>query len=374
MKYIIYLVLSLLLFVSGYYFYISYKTKESSIGSAIPINQDLTNPNEVDVSIYMENLEVPWEIAFIDSNTMLVTERNAKLLLIKNSQVIKTFNIERVYASGEGGLLGIAAHPKFKENNYIYLYMTTQGEGRRENIVVRYKLVDNELIEDKVILSDIRGNIFHNAGKIAFGPDGLLYITAGDALDEPAAQDLTQLAGKILRVTDNGEIPNDNPFLLPYRREIYSLGHRNPQGLTWDTNGNLWSTEHGQSGAVSGLDELNKIERGGNYGWPKFRGNQLASGFVGPVIHSGTETWAPGDTEYYEGIIYFTGLRGQALYGYNLDTKELKKYLSNEYGRLRAITLGPDGYFYISTSNRDGRGTPNQNDDKIIKVNPQILK
>jgi len=353
-----------------YYFYSKYQNSKLTSGSTIAINQNIIKLPEDDVSIYFQNLNVPWEIAFLSENKMIVTERDGNLLLIENKQISQTFKISEVSQSGEGGLLGIAVHPNFKENNFIYLYYTISKDSKRENRVVRYTLKDNNLIFNKIILSDIRANIYHNAGKIEFGPDGYLYVTAGDALDEPAAQDTKQLAGKILRVTEEGGIPSDNPF----NSYVYSLGHRNPQGLTWDDSGNLWSTEHGQSGVVSGLDELNKIQKGGNYGWPNFRGNQNADNFISPEIHSGNETWAPGDTEYYEGNIFFTGLRGEALYKYNLDTKELKKYFTNEYGRLRAITLGPDNYFYVTTSNRDGRGTPKDKDDKIIRINPQSLK
>ncbi len=370
MKKLIFIFLILTLGASGYYLYLNFLNQKFLPGFTEPITQKIENITQKDVSIFLENLDVPWEVAFIDIETLLVTERKGNLLLIKNQKIIKSFPITETNQSGEGGLLGIAIHPKFKENNFIYLYVTTIQNNKRENRVLRYTLKDELLKFDRNILTDIRANIFHNAGKISFGPDGFLYITAGDALDEPAAQDRNQLAGKILRVTDEGRTPEDNPF----GNQIYSIGHRNPQGLTWDKDGNLWSTEHGQSGAVSGLDELNKIIKGMNYGWPDYRGFQNADGFVSPEIHSGKETWAPGDTEFYNGIIYFTGLRGEALYGYNPINKELKKYFGGEYGRLRALTLGPDGFFYISTSNRDGRGTPKEKDDKIIKVNPQLLK
>jgi glucose/arabinose dehydrogenase len=370
MKKVIIILIFLFIGISGYFLYLNYINQKSLPGSTVPINQIIEIKTEQDIAIFIENLDVPWEIAFIDAQTLLVTERKGNLLLFKNQKIIKSFPITETNQSGEGGLLGIAIHPKFKENNFIYLYVTTIQNNKRENRVLRYTLKDEVLKFDRNILTDIRANIFHNAGKISFGPDGYLYVTAGDALDEPAAQDRNQLAGKILRITDVGGIPEDNPFDNP----VYSLGHRNPQGLTWDQEGNLWSTEHGQSGAVSGLDELNKIMKGMNYGWPDYRGFQNADGFVSPEIHSGKETWAPGDSEFYKGIIYFTGLKGEALYGYNPTNKELKKYLAGEYGRLRALTLGPDGFFYISTSNRDGRGTPKQKDDKIIKVNPEILK
>jgi len=213
------------------------------------------------IEIIAQDLEVPWEIAFLPNKDMLVTLRKGELLLFRNKEIIKRFTIEGVSSQGEGGLLGIAVHPEFEKNNYVYLYYTIKNSNKFENKVERFKLKESNLEKDKIILNDIRGNIYHNAGKIAFGPDNYLYITAGDALDEPLAQNKSVFAGKILRVDEDGKFPKDNPF----NNEIYSFGHRNPQGLTWDNEENLWSTEHGQSGLNSGQDELNKIKLGGNY-------------------------------------------------------------------------------------------------------------
>jgi glucose/arabinose dehydrogenase len=335
--------------------------------TSIEIIPSVSNEN---IEVIATNLEVPWEIAFLPTKEMLVTLRKGDLLVFNNNNLVKSFPIEGVSSQGEGGLLGIAVHPQFESNNYLYLYYTIQNGQRYENKVERFLYRNEELTKDKLILEDIRGNIYHNAGKIAFGPDGYLYITAGDALDEPLAQNKSVLAGKILRITDEGEIPSDNP----YQNEVYSLGHRNPQGLTWDTNGRLWSSEHGQSGVNSGQDELNLISKGANYGWPLARGSQNFPAYESPIVQSGDSvTWAPGDTEYYAGNIFFTGLRGAGIYKYNILGKNLVKYLDNEFGRLRAITLGPDGNFYLTTSNRDGRGSPQEGDDKILKINPKIF-
>jgi glucose/arabinose dehydrogenase len=341
---------------------------QQNFSENIIVTNTTTKPE--DLEVYYSNLEVPWEIAFLPNQDMLVTLRKGELLVLRNKEIINRFKIDEVSAQGEGGLLGIAVSPKFSENNFIYLYYTLQSQGKYENKVVRFKLSNGTLVKDIVLLEDIRGNIYHNAGKIEFGPDGFLYITAGDALEEPLAQNKEVWAGKILRIDENGIFPAQNPF----NNEVYSLGHRNPQGLTWDLEGNLWSTEHGQSGLRSGQDELNKIISGGNYGWPNLRGSQSGEGFISPEIQSGDSvTWAPGDTEYYNGNIFFTGLRGAGIYKYNINDKSLTKYLENQYGRLRAITLGPDGFFYITTSNRDGRGAPQEGDDKILKINPQIF-
>jgi glucose/arabinose dehydrogenase len=326
--------------------------------------------NGQDIEIIAENLEVPWEVVFLPNQDMLVTLRKGELLVYRNKEIISRFNIEGVNSEGEGGLLGIAVHPDYEQNKFIYLYYTSKNNRNFENKIERFKLTNNNLEKDRLILKDIRGNIYHNAGKIAFGPDNYLYVTAGDALDEPLAQNKSVLAGKILRIDSEGKFPKENPF----NNEVYSYGHRNPQGLSWDNEGKLWSTEHGQSGLNSGQDELNKIKIGSNYGWPVARGSQEFSSYISPIIQSGDKiTWAPGDTEYYAGNIFFTGLRGAGIYKYDILGKNLSKFLENDFGRLRAITLGPDGYFYVTTSNRDGRGSPKDSDDKILRINPKIF-
>jgi glucose/arabinose dehydrogenase len=370
-KFILILVIFLLV---GYYFFpIQF---QNLVLKNLPITSDFVSEvrtievSTENIEVYAENLEVPWEVAFLPNNDMLVTLRKGELLVFRNKNIILRFNIDGVNAEGEGGLLGIAVHPNFNDNGYIYLYYTSKNGKNFENKVERFVYRDSKLEKDKIILSDIRGNIYHNAGKISFGPDNFLYITAGDALNEPLAQNKSVLAGKILRVDSDGSSPSDNPFKNP----IYSYGHRNPQGLAWDNEANLWSTEHGQSGLNSGQDELNMIQKGGNYGWPIARGSQEFQSYISPTIQSGDKTtWAPGDTEYFAGNIFFTGLRGAGIYKYDILGKNLTKYLENEYGRLRAITLGPDGFFYVTTSNTDGRGTAKDNDDKILKINPKIF-
>ena len=198
----------------------------------------------------------------------------------------------------------------------------------------------------------------------------MLYITTGDAGKSSLAQDKNSLAGKILRVRDDGSIPDENPF----GNEVYSYGHRNPQGLTWDDDGNLWSTEHGRSGALSGLDELNLIRPGENYGWPTIQGDEKRFDMNTPIINSGPDvTWAPASALYWDGSIFFGGLRGETLYEAQLQNGiivGLKSHFKKEFGRIRTVALGPDGMFYITTSNRDGRGTVRDGDDKIIRLNP----
>lgn len=323
----------------------------------------------IETEVLAENLEIPWEILFLNENKILITERPGNVLIL-DQEIEEITQIEGVEHIGEGGLLGAVASPNFEENNYIYLYYTTSVEEQLQNKVVRYTLEDNTLMENKIILEGVPGASYHDGGRMEFGPDGYLYITTGDAGNIDSAQDTDSLSGKILRLNSDGSVPEDNPF----GNSVYSYGHRNPQGLTWDEEGRLWSTEHGPSGLQSGFDELNLITKGNNYGWPEVKGEETGENFTSPVIQSGSdETWAPAGAAYYEGNIYFAGLRGSTLYKYNIESKQLSRHLVNKYGRLRAVVLGPDNYLYISTSNKDGRGNSESTDDRIIRVNPQIL-
>ncbi len=337
------------------------------------ITQEIFKPNNTEVSVpdntkisrtpeaIATNLTVPWDIGFLPDGTMAYTERNGKFTVVADSQ--QTFDIEGVRVGGEGGLLGLAIHPKYSENKWIYLYFTTTNQ---TNKIVRYRLANNQLTVDRTIIENIPGANYHNGGKIAFGPDGKLYIATGDAQETSQAQDINSLAGKILRINDDGSTPSDNPFNNP----VYSYGHRNPQGLAWDSKGRLWSTEHGRSGVSTGLDELNLIEKGANYGWPTIQGDESRDNMKSPIAHSGTNTtWAPGAIAIVNDTIYFTGLRGQSLYQTTIQGNGVGKISSHyfeQFGRLRALVFY-NGDLYFSTSNRDGRGKPAVDDDKIFK-------
>lgn len=325
-------------------------------------NQDNLEP-DFTLEVIAENLNIPWELVFLPNNDILVTERVGKVVNVNSG---KSYQIEDVNHRGEGGLLGMTLHPNFSQNNYLYLYFTTDQDNR----VVRYILTEDELMKDKVIFSGIPVERFHNGGRIDFGPDGYLYITTGDALNTSLAQDINSLAGKILRLDVEGNIPSDNP----YNTEIYSYGHRNSQGITWDEAGQMWATEHGPTS----LDELNLIEAGKNYGWPDISGDDLADDMEAPILHSGNDyTWAPSGLVYFDNSLFFAGLRGQALYEAKLNGQEVNELLihfAEDFGRIRNVSLGPDNMLYILTNNTDGRGTPQVGDDKLIKINPQILR
>jgi len=319
--------------------------------------------------IVATELDIPWELVFLPDGDLLVTERPGRLLRIDEYK--NTIPISGVAHRGEGGLLGLALHPNFAENQLIYLYLTTASGSGLTNRVERYRLDETALSARKVIIEGIPGAANHDGGRIAFGPDGMLYIATGDAGKETSAQDTASLAGKILRLNDDGSIPSDNPF----GNAVYSYGHRNVQGLAWDDSGRLWATEHGRSGFQSGYDEVNLIEKGKNYGWPTIEGGATRAGMVAPALHSGAEdTWAPSGMAQLHGYLYFAGLRGESLYVVDIssgEAKDLKSYLRGTYGRLRSVTAGPDGMLYVLTNNRDGRGSPKEKDDKIIRIDPR---
>ena len=335
----------------------------------------MQNNEKENIQTVAKDLSIPWEILFLPDNSLLVTERPGNLVRIKpeNKEKIK---IEGVEHTGEGGLLGAALHPGFPSNNWLYLYLTTRTDQGLINRVERYKfnLEKNSLAEKETIITNIPGASYHDGGRIAFGPDNLLYITTGDAGQTQLAQDIGSRAGKILRLKDNGDIPEDNPF----NNEVYSYGHRNPQGLAWDKQGNLWATEHGPSGLNSGFDEVNLIQKGGNYGWPLVKGEENREGLIAPIIQSGSEdTWAPAGLEIIENKLFFVGLRGSALYSVQVEERNLDGLtlnFKNDWGRLRICRQGPDGFLYLATSNTDGRGNPREKDDKIIKINPRGIK
>jgi aldose sugar dehydrogenase len=337
-----------------------------------------TNSDIPDIEIVKSGLRVPWEILALPDNRLLITERPGTVRIFSLDDPSKevTLSVAGVSATGEGGLLGATLHPEFEQNHFIYLYYTLRSASGLINRVERFRFENDRLEKDKVIIDNIPGNSNHDGGRIAFGPDGNLYIATGDAQNESAAQDRNSLAGKILRVDTEGKAVSDNPFGNP----VYSMGHRNPQGLAWDGERKLWSTEHGPSGAGSGFDELNLIEKGANYGWSVIKGDEQRTGMRNPVLHSGSkETWAPASLAFVGNSLFFGGLRGQTLYEAKLEESKprLVAHFRREFGRIRAIV--PAEYkgqqvLYLTTSNRDGRGNPIADDDRIIRIRLDSLK
>lgn len=349
--------------VIGYIFYTERTPATAPVESTLP-KEALT--------IVATNLSIPWDIAFLQDG-LLVTERTGQVQLLRNDGTRKEIPVEGVARKGEGGLLGIVLHPEFSRTAYVYLYMSSPSNDGTVNRVVRYRYENESLIQDRVIIDNIPGAIYHDGGRMEFGPDGMLYVTTGDATEPAIAQDLNSLGGKILRMRDDGTAPGDNPF----GSLVYSYGHRNPQGLAWDDDERLWSTEHGRSGITSGLDEINLIKPGANYGWPTIEGDKTAQGMQNPARHSGaSSTWAPASAVYLDGSLYFGGLKGEALYEAVLNGEsvaEVREHMVGTYGRIRTVRLSPDRYLYLTTSNRDGRGNAVAEDDRIIRVDPTSL-
>jgi aldose sugar dehydrogenase len=368
-KFLIFAVVALSIVVLVTLYQQRFLNNSSPAPSSTPTEQGVSKPEKVEV--IAQNLEIPWSMAFLPNGDLLFTERAGSLKVISNRNVRTISEIEDVRHIGEGGLMGVEVHPDFEQNNFIYIMLTYQGNGNNTlNRVVRYKLANNSLSDRRVIMDNIPGGINHNGGRIKFGPDKFLYVATGDSGEPSLAQDRNSLAGKILRITDNGRAAPGNPF----RTEVYSYGHRNPQGLAWDTDGRLWSTEHGRS-APTGYDEVNIIIAGKNYGWPEIQGDQKRSGMESPLAQSGNDTWAPAGAAFYQDKYFFTGLRGRSLYELTTENGNavITRHFNDEFGRIRDVILGNDGLLYIATSNLDGRGTPKENDDKIIRIDPSQL-
>jgi len=335
------------------------------------------------VEVVADNLEVPWSIDWLPDGTLIFTERGGDLHIIRDDTGPAAELLLSVDVNGgaEGGLLGLAVDPDFKKNGYVYLYYTYNDIIWTANKVVRYQYVDSMLAgEPTTILDGIPGSAYHDGGRIAFGPDGMLYVATGDAINPDLSQDPESLAGKILRMDRDGEVPPDNPS----DSLVYSTGHRNPQGMDWNNQGILIITEHGPSGWMgTGHDEINLIVPGGNYGWPLVIGDGAEDdGYMSPILHTGGSTWAPSGSEFYdgrmipewEGRYFVAALFGRSLQMLEFDSeygvKSHTELFSDQFGRLRDVQTGPDGHLYVLTSNRDGRGQPSHDDDKILRIVP----
>jgi glucose/arabinose dehydrogenase len=338
----------------------------------------------VKVEVILRGLDTPWAIAFAPDGRWFVTERPGRIRVVENGQLLPdpwmTFDVWE-QPDSEAGLLGIALDPKFAENHFVYLAYTYPAGGRLQNRLVRLREdpATKRGVQDRVLFDGVLGNNNHDGGRVKFGPDGKLYWTMGESFVPNLAQDQSSPSGKILRLNPDGSVPSDNPFP---GSPVYSWGHRNPQGLAWQPGtGRLYATEHGPSGQQGCChDELNYIEPGKNYGWPTIRGDQTRAGLETPILESGASTtWAPSGATFvtrgpWAGSLLFTGLRGQTLYRVALDQQDPRKaqlvetLLARQYGRLRDVAEGPDGALYVLTSNRDGRGAPAADDDRVLPL------
>lgn len=315
-------------------------------------------PTTERITTLATDLEVPWAID-VFNDKVYFTERVGRVNVIEDGEV-KTIFTKDVADIGEGGMLGLALDPDFGENNYIYVYYTYAEEGQLWNRVVRLEKVNEKYEESLILIDKIPADAIHNGGRIKFGPDNKLYITTGDANRDQLAQDLNSLAGKILRINKDGSIPEDNPFDSP----IYSYGHRNPQGLAWNGD-QLYATEHGPVG----FDEVNLIIKGKNYGWPEEQCGIKYMNRYTDAIFCYSVTVAPSGADFSNNDMYIATLRGQHLERLtivNSTVIDREEFISG-LGRLRDVVIDSN-YMYIATSNRDGRGSPNTGDDKILRI------
>jgi len=316
-------------------------------------------------SVAAERLQSPWAIDFA-GDTIYVSEREGTIAKIADGHLTRqTVRLDKpVKQIGEGGFLGFVLAPDFAKTKRAYAYHTYEERGDEYNrIVLLEEAADgSSWTEKQVLLEGIPGASVHNGGRLAIGPDNHLYATTGDASHEKLAQDLNSLAGKILRMSLDGTIPADNPFP---DSPVYSYGHRNPQGLAWNSKGELISSEHGPSSVPGGHDELNRIEAGGNYGWPDIIGNETKKGMITPIFHTGSDTLAPSGISINEhDEILVTGLRGQSLVRFSPDASSSQVMVTSE-GRLRDVKIYK-GKVYVITNNTDGRGDPGNKDDRLL--------
>lgn len=319
-------------------------------------------PNPRIAGTLAQDLDVPWGIAFLPDGTALVSCRDSfeivrigrrrPSVLGKVPGVVTT-----VDSGGEGGLLGIALHPDFPRQRWLYAYRTTTTG----NEVVRMRLPGSldSIGAPDVILDGIRTSLHHNGGGLRFSPDGLLFVSTGDAENPSDAQDTGSLNGKILRITDTGHVPTENPF----GNAVWSYGHRNVEGMAFDDQGRLWASEFGDHK----YDELNQIVRGGNYGWPNVEGSDGRGGYRDPIAQWPTSDASPSGIAITRGRAWLGALQGECIWSVDLASGKTQRYLDG-HGRLRMVAVARDGSLWVGTSHRDGRATPGAGDDRIYRV------
>jgi len=333
-----------------------------------PIPEPTTEYGNEYVQILATNLEKPWAIGFA-GDKIFVTERAGQVRVIESGVLLDdplaTLRTANVFG---GGLLGIAVHPAFDSNHFIYVYYTYEKDGTLWNKILRITELNNKLDAAKTIFDNIPGSVYNNGGIIKFGPDGKLYVGTGSVSESShGSQDIQSLEGKILRLNDDGTIPDDNPFS---NSPVFSFGHMNPKGLGWNNEGSLFVTEMGPSKN----DEINLVRSGGNYGWPE----QECSGneeFIDPIIcydpaiEPGGIVFYYGDKIKLDNPLVLASLRASQLFNLEIDD-EVKSQTSilSGIGRIRDVAIGPDDHLYLITSNTDGKGFPDASDDKLLRI------
>ncbi|PFA68118.1 quinoprotein glucose dehydrogenase [Bacillus sp. AFS015802] len=322
-------------------------------------SESVTNPG-VESNVVAKDLSIPWSIQKSDG-VFYLTQRTGGIVVIRDGKktVMQTSLSKPLSKRPEAGLLGFVLHPDFKANQQAFAYYTYDDSGGAYNRVVLLKRKENRWNEENVLLDRIPSGQYHQGGRLEISPDHKLFITTGDATKQAKAQDLSFIGGKILRMDLDGGIPADNPFNDSY---VYSYGHRNPQGLAWNQDGDLYETEHGPNG----FDEINLIKAGNNYGWPKITGSEKGESLISPLVHSGEPSWAPSGADFWNGDLVFASLAGQAVKRFDTETNQVSDLLTG-FGRVRDVLVEGDTLYFVS-NNTDGRGIPRENDDKLYEV------
>jgi quinoprotein glucose dehydrogenase len=336
---------------------------------------------EVRVTSWIEGLEAPWSLVFLPDGRALVSERPGRIRLIEGGR-LQPDPVAEIDAAqgGEGGLMGLALHPRFPAEPFLYAMHTHRDDKGTINRVVRLSFDGRKASLDRTIVDLLPGANFHNGGRIAFGPDGHLYVGTGEIFRADLAQNPASHGGKILRVTDEGAVPADNPFP---GSPVWSLGHRNVQGLAWhpDTR-DMFASEHGPSGELGlrAWDEINVIQRGANYGWPLQVGAPGRRGYVDPIAAFPDIATPPSGIAFWRGDLYVATLRSEALLRIAVErtdqgwrARAIERWFAEgpqrgRFGRLRDAVAGPDGALYVLTNNRDGRGRVRAGDDRILRI------
>lgn len=312
-------------------------------------------------SVVASNLDVPWGITFLPGGAALVTERDtARLLRISPSGRVTTLGtVPGVTPTSEGGLLGVAVSPSYSRDSTVFVYATTADDNRVLAGTVR-QLVHGR---GSVLVNDIPRGEIHDGGRLAFGPDGKLYVTTGETGDGDLAQSLDSLGGKILRINADGSIPADNPFP---ESPVWSYGHRNVQGIAWDAAGRMWATEFGSEL----WDEVNLIQAGANYGWPAAEGSSNLDGMTNPYAVFSTSAASPSGLAFASGALWLGALQGQTTWRVPVTPSGLgtPRAVRLVRARTRTVVAAPDGSLWVTTSNTDGRAVPGAGDDRILRI------
>lgn len=350
----------------------------------MPAPVEVARAGDYAVENYVTGLEIPWDMAWAGEGRLYVTERPGRVRLVEDAKLApEPYATVNASHRGEGGLMGIALHPDYPDEKWVYLMYTYTSGGGTYNKVTRLRDTGSGLADEEPVLEGIPGSGVHNGGIIRFGPDGMLYVGTGDAREPELAQNVESLAGKILRMTPDGKAPDDNPRKGSL---VYALGFRNVQGLAWHPEtGQLWATSHGPTGefGLQARDAVYVVEKGGNHGWPRVLGVTDREGVVDPVLYFPQNAVPPALCVFYSGDLmpdlknnfFFASLRAEHLQrvvvdGNNRPERVERWFSGGDMGRLRAVAQGPDGALYVSTSNRDGRGRVRPGDDRILRIGP----